>query len=84
MSTVDIVLDRRKPSKDETIQLWLNVVSAVLLVTPMLMTDLKPLLPAHYYGVLSSIIASINAGISTYRRMQYGGIVIVEKPEVKA
>jgi hypothetical protein len=71
------IKDRRKPTTDETIQLWLNILTAAATAVPMILTDLKGMLPEHYYGVLGSAALLINAAIDLYRRTRYGKEIVV-------
>ncbi len=72
-----LVLDRRKETRDEQILRWVNIVSAIAAAGPMLLTDLKPLLPEHYFGLLSAVFFTINAALLIYRRMQLGKVIEV-------
>jgi hypothetical protein len=71
------IKDRRKPTADESAQLWLNIVAVLMAAVPMIMTDLKGMLPEHYYGLLSSIAFAVNAAIDVYRRTRYGKEIVV-------
>ena len=75
-----LVLNRRKESTDETILRWMNIVSAIAAAGPMLLTEIKPLLPEHYFGVLSAVFFTLNAGLLVYRRFQADKIIEVHDP----
>lgn len=61
------IVDRRARKPNEKLQFWVNITATLLLGVPMLIEPLRGELPEHWYGVLSSVVAVLNAGIGAYR-----------------
>ena len=71
MSDVPKVPNRRRRKPTERLQLWINIAATTLLGVPMILTEIKPLLLEHHYGVVSSVVASLNLIIGAYRLHAY-------------
>ncbi len=64
---VQRIHNRRRRRALERFQFAFNATASVLLAGPMVLEGIKPVLPEHYFGAGSAVLAVVNAGIGVWR-----------------
>ena len=85
VNPVDSAKNRRKTRKEILILRWVNYLSALAAVGPIFLTNVKEMLPTHYYGALSSIFFTLNAILLWHQKVEESkGIAAREAREALA
>jgi hypothetical protein len=76
---MNVITEQRTPTWTERIQLGVAVLATIAGALPMVLADLKPLLPEHYFGILSAIAPALLA-ITAWMQYPRPGKIVAMKP----